>query len=122
MNFRVERGHLIPTTTTKVGKSIELEKDFKKVLDETKNTRSTIKISNHAEERMIQRGISLHEQDMKLISQGMDKLKEKGARESLVLYKDMAFIASINNKTIITVMGNKEMEIVTNIDSAMLIK
>ena len=71
---------------------------------------------------MIQRGISLHEQDMKLISQGMDKLKEKGARESLVLYKDMAFIASINNKTIITVMGNKEMLIVTNIDSAMLIK
>ncbi len=71
---------------------------------------------------MTQRGIRLQEQDMKLIGQGMDKLQEKGAKESLVLYKDMAFIASINNRTIITAMGNREMEIVTNIDSAMLIK
>ena len=90
MNFRVERGHLIPTTRTRIDKSKELEKDFKKVLDETKTSKDIVKISNHAQERMTQRGIRLQEQDMKLIGQGMDKLQEKGAKESLVLYKDMA--------------------------------
>ncbi|MDR7869595.1 MAG: TIGR02530 family flagellar biosynthesis protein [Tissierellaceae bacterium] len=122
MSFRIERGHLLPTTPTKVNNHQNIGTDFKKVLDETTKTKNPIKISGHAQQRMIERGISLQEQDMNLISQGMDKLEEKGAKESLMLYKDMAFIASINNRTIITAMGNREMEVVTNIDSAILIK
>ena len=122
MSFRVERGHLIPTTNSKINNNIKIDTDFRKVLDDTTKTKSAVKISGHAEKRMIERGIRLQEQDMKLISQGMDRLQGKGAKASLMLYKDMAFIASINNRTIITAMGNKEIEVVTNIDSAILIK
>lgn len=129
MSFRIDRGHLVSTPVTKSKQSTNVDKSkiidtgFKKVLDEaTKKGKDSINISGHARQRMIDRGISLQEQDMKLISQGMDKLEEKGANESLMLYKDMAFIASAQNRTIITAMSNNEMEIVTNIDSTILIK
>lgn len=39
-----------------------------------------------------------------------------------MIYKDMAIIASINNRTIITAMGKEDVDIVTNIDSTMIIK
>ncbi|MGI6383462.1 MAG: TIGR02530 family flagellar biosynthesis protein [Tissierellaceae bacterium] len=123
MSFRIERGHLItnpiPTRKSEVK---GLEGDFKKVLDKNLEASRPVKISRHAEERMVERGIGLHEQDLQLIREGMDKLDEKGAKESLMLYKDMAFIASVKNRTIITAMGNRELDIVTNIDSAIVIK
>lgn len=129
MSFKIERGHLVSTPVTNPKKSTNVDKSkktdtgFKKVLDETtRKGKDFINISGHARQRMIDRGISLQEQDMKLISQGMNKLEEKGANESLMLYKDMAFIASAQNRTIITAMKNQEMELVTNIDSAILIK
>lgn len=122
MDFRIKRSQQISTPIASKNASKNIGNDFKKLLDETIKTKDAIKFSGHAKERMAERGIRLYDQDMKLISQGMDKLSEKGASESLMLYKDMAFIASIENRTIITAMGNREMELVTNIDSAILIK
>lgn len=122
MSFRIDRRHLLPTQNTGVNKSNNTNGDFKKVLGETLKTNNSIKISGHAQQRMVERGIRLQEQDMNLISNGMDKLEEKGGKESLMLYKDMAFIASVENRTIITAMGNKEIDTITNIDSAIIIK
>lgn len=122
MSFRIDRRHLLPTQNTSINKGNNANGEFKKVLDETLKTNNSIKISGHAQQRMIERGIRLQEQDMNLISHGMDKLEEKGGKESLMLYKDMAFIASIENRTIITAMGNKEIDTITNIDSAIIIK
>lgn len=39
-----------------------------------------------------------------------------------MLYKDVVLIASINNRTIITAIKEEEMDIVTNIDSAILVR
>ena len=122
MNFRIDRRHLLPTQNTDVNKTNNSNGDFRKVLDDTLKTSNPIKISGHAQQRMVERGIRLQEQDVNLISKGMDKLEEKGGRESLMIYKDMAFIASIENRTIITAMGNQEIDTVTNIDSAIIIK
>ncbi|NLY45170.1 MAG: flagellar biosynthesis protein [Tissierella sp.] len=122
MTFRIDRRHLLPTQNTGVNKSNNITTDFKKVLDDTLKTNTSIKISGHAQQRMVERGIRLQEQDMNLISNGMDKLEAKGGKESLMLYKDMAFIASVENRTIITAMGNSEIDTVTNIDSAIIIK
>ena len=122
MSFRIERGHLIPTAVTNRSNIKKDDVDFKKVLDGTLKSSEPVKVSGHAQQRMIERGIRLQEQDMNLISQGMDRLMKKGSKESLMLYKDMALIASVNNRTIITAMGNQEIDIVTNIDSAIIIK
>lgn len=122
MTFRIDRRHLLPTQNTGVNKTNTTNADFKKVLDDTLKSNNSIKISGHAQQRMVERGIRLQEQDMNLISNGMDKLEAKGGKESLMLYKDMAFIASVENRTIITAMGNKEIDTITNIDSAIIIK
>lgn len=122
MTFRIDRRHLLATQNTGVNKTKNTNTDFKKVLDDTLKTNNSIKISGHAQQRMVERGIRLQDKDMNLISNGMDKLEEKGGKDSLMLYKDMAFIASVENRTIITAMGNAEIDTITNIDSAIIIK
>ncbi len=83
-----------------------------------------LKISAHARQRMESRDINLSENDLKQISDAMDKAGSKGARSSLLLYKDMAFVASVSNKTIITAIDEVEAQehIFTGIDSAVIVK
>lgn len=123
MNFRVERGQVIPV---KNGASKETNApsslDFQKILQESLIKDEKIKISQHAKQRMLERNIKLKESDMNTLNQAMNNLEQKGARESLMLYKDLALIASVNNRTIITALQSYEMEIVTNIDSAVIIR
>lgn len=122
MSFRIDRGQIIPSSsnTTKIKDNLNV--DFQRILQESINKKDNIKISAHAELRMQERNIKLQEADMKLLNQAMNDLEKKGARESLMLYKDMAFIASVRNRTIITTMQNNEIDVVTNIDSAILVK
>ena len=48
---------------------------------------------------------------------------KKGAKQALILYKDMALITSIKNRTVITAMDKNESKgkIITNIDSVVMI-
>lgn len=122
MSFRVERGQIIPVKNT-VSKETKdpSSLDFQKILQESLKDEK-IKISQHARQRMLERNIKLKESDMDTLNKAMNNLEQKGARESLMLYKDLALIASVNNRTIITALQSDEMEIVTNIDSAVIIK
>jgi flagellar operon protein len=81
-----------------------------------------LKISNHAQKRLDQRGLSLAGEDMSNLSQAMDELNDKGSKNSLLFYKDMALIASIDNRTIITALNQNELDTVMNIDSTKFIK
>lgn len=123
MSFRIDRGQVITTPSNKTSNSKQASSvDFQRILQESISKNDNVKISAHAEQRMLERDIKLQEADMKLIKQAMNNLEQKGARESLMLYKDMAFIASVNNRTIITALQYKEMDIVTNIDSAIVVE
>lgn len=123
MSFRIERGQMIPIQSredNKIKKADSL--DFQQLLQESIKNNDSVKISAHAEQRMIERDIKLQEVDMKLIKDAMNNLEKKGAKESLMLYKDIAFIASVNNRTIITALQYKELDIVTNIDSMIIVE
>lgn len=123
MSFRIERGHIIPSQSPQNTKTKgRLDTSFHRILEESIEQNKKVKISAHAQQRMIERDISLEEGDMNLIKKAMDNLERKGARESLMLYKDMAFIASVNNRTIITALEYEDMDVVTNIDSAIVVK
>lgn len=123
MSFRVDRGQIIPIPSSKASRTKENPNiDFQKILQETTNKNDSVKISFHAEQRMAERNIKLQESDMKLINQAMNNLEKKGARESLMIYKDMAFIASVNNRTLITALQTREIDVITNIDSAIIVK
>lgn len=122
MSFRIERGQIVPIQDRK-DKSIQKTNslDFQQILQDSLKKSDTVKISAHAEQRMIERDIKLEESDMNLIKEAMNNLEKKGARESLMLYKDIAFIASVNNRTIITALQYNELDIVTNIDSTIIV-
>jgi len=60
---------------------------------------------------------------MKKINEGINMAEGKGAKQALILYKDMALITSIKNRTVITAIDKSQSEtnIITNIDSVVMI-
>lgn len=122
MSFRIQRGNIFPTPEKIDGSKQRVDNDFGNILKDKISEKESIKLSSHAEKRLVDRQIHLHKGDMNKLTNAIDKLEEKGAKESLMIYKDMAFIASIKNRTIITAMEKDNLDIVTNIDSTIIVK
>ncbi len=95
---------------------------FAKILD-TKLPAEGIKFSQHAQERLRTRGITLSESDLKSLAGAMESVAKKGGRESLIMQGDTAFVVSVANRTVITAMDRKSMvgSVITNIDSVAVI-
>ncbi|MCM8710976.1 flagellar biosynthesis protein [Clostridium sp. SYSU_GA19001] len=96
---------------------------FESILAKEINKKDSFSISNHAAERLRDRNIFLNESDMSKLNEGINKASEKGAKESLILYKDIVFVASIKNRTIITAVdkSSSKNNVFTNIDSVVLL-
>lgn len=80
--------------------------------------------SKHAATRLKSRGIELGSQDLEALSDAIDRLSKKNARESLLLLGDNAFIVGIPKRTVITAMTRSEAvgSIFTNIDSTLVVR
>lgn len=78
-----------------------------------------INFSRHAEARLQSRGIELTEEDKQQLSSAFDQLADRGAKESLVLMGDRAYVVGVPKRTVITAMSRSEAlgTIFTNIDS-----
>ncbi|MCR4944389.1 MAG: flagellar biosynthesis protein [Clostridium sp.] len=94
---------------------------FKDVLNKTLDKNSGYILSKHAAERINEIGFS--ENDMENIEKGFKLAEEKGAKNSVMVYKNVALIASIENKTVITAVDKDRAEsnVFTNIDSVVLL-
>lgn len=94
---------------------------FNQLLKEEINKKNGFTISNHAAERL--KDINFNEADMKIINDTINKAKDKGAKNCLIVYKDVALVTSIENKTVITAVDSKRAKdnIFTNIDSVVLL-
>lgn len=81
---------------------------------------SRLKFSGHAKTRMNSRDIQLTNTEMLRLENAVDKAESKGAKESLVIMDEKAFIVSVNNKTVITMINKDQLEenVITKIDSA----
>ncbi|GIP56544.1 TIGR02530 family flagellar biosynthesis protein [Paenibacillus sp. FSL W8-0186] len=79
--------------------------------------------SNHAVKRLEQRGIQLHPEQLHQIESAIDNAAAKGAKDSLILLKDMALIVNVHNRTVVTAMDGNSMKdnVFTQIDSAIII-
>lgn len=78
-----------------------------------------VKFSNHAIKRLESRNIQLSDSDLEKIQTAVEKAEMKGAKDSLVMMENTAFIVNIPNKTVVTAMevsGSNE-NVFTNIDS-----
>ena len=95
---------------------------FSEVLKEQLERKVGIKFSAHAVERLRERGITLKEYEIDRLSDAFAKAEEKGVSDLLVLLDNMAFIVSIKNNTVVTVMSDENIRenVFTNIDSAVI--
>lgn len=85
--------------------------------------KSSVKFSQHAQARLRTRNIQLTNVELQNIDKAVEKAAAKGAKESLILMKDLAFVVSIQNKTVITAIDGASLKdnVFTNIDSAIVL-
>jgi len=96
---------------------------FEKILESKKSELTEIKFSQHAQNRLRERNITMSSNDYMRLRNAMHKISQKGGRESLVLMDNQAFLVSAENRTVITAIDGSNMRenVFTNIDSAIII-
>lgn len=107
----------------KSSEQLQGDLSFHQVLDRVKEKREVV-FSAHARERIESRKIEFGAEDMHRIEEAMDKVKAKGARSSLLMFGDVALLASVTNRTIITAVdgADESEQVFTGIDSAVIIR
>lgn len=125
MMDQIRIGQLYPATippgNVKIGPNAgtgSSDKSFQQVLQE-----ETLRFSHHAEQRLRQRGIELEPEQLRKIGSALDKAAAKGAKDSLLIMNDLALIANVRNRTIITAMDGEHLKdnVFTHIDSAVVV-
>ncbi|MEG0296324.1 MAG: TIGR02530 family flagellar biosynthesis protein [Clostridium sp.] len=97
------------------------DKSFSSILNEKIERQQGYTLSKHATERL--ESVNFTNDDMKSIEKGFEIASQKGSRNSLFLYKDVALVASIENKTVITAVDKDRAKdnCFTNIDSVVIL-
>ena len=82
-----------------------------------------IRFSKHASNRLADRNLTLSEEQLSRLSEGLKKAGEKGIKESLVMVDQLAFIVNVPSSTVITAMDQTQAKenIFTNIDGAVIV-
>jgi flagellar operon protein len=95
---------------------------FNDVLSRIKSS-DQVKFSKHAIDRLNSRNIELSDDELSRINGGVDKAKSKGVREALIMMDNKVFVASVQNKTIITAAMDEQLKdnVFTNIDGAVIV-
>ena len=98
------------------------KESFNEVFKAELNGGDSIHFSKHAEARIYSRGIKMDAETVGRLVKAIEKAGEKGARETLILDKDSAYVVSVKNKTVITVFDKDSLRqgVVTAIDSAVI--
>jgi len=96
---------------------------FQSILNEQLSKNSPLQFSKHALERVDQRGIKLTDDLLSNLSNAVNRAREKGARDVVVIDTAQAFIVNVPNNMVITTITDREMRenVFTNIDSAVII-
>lgn len=96
---------------------------FKDILRTSIDSNREIKFSKHATQRMLERNIKLSTVQLQSMENALEKARDKGAKDSLLLMGNTAFIVNVPSRTIITAVDNvnRRENVFTNIDSAIII-
>lgn len=94
---------------------------FSDHLEAAQDQKDDIELSGHAKRRIAQRNISLDATQRQELSDAMDQLDDKGARDAAILREDAAFVVNVPNRTVVTALDQAETKqrVFTKIDSAM---
>ncbi|AUG57969.1 MAG TPA: flagellar biosynthesis protein [Ruminiclostridium sp.] len=96
---------------------------FEEILKSKTEEKLNVTFSKHAKERLESREIKLTDAQKEKISKAIEKARNKGVRDSLVLMDNMAFVVSVKNNVVITAVNNEELKenVFTNIDGAVIV-
>jgi flagellar operon protein len=80
---------------------------------------ANIKFSNHAQKRLETRSIEMDQSSMNRLSSAVDKAQAHGAKESLVLMDDLAFVVNVRDRMVVTTvdMNRRKEGVFTQIDT-----
>ncbi len=78
--------------------------------------------STHAQKRLDKRDIQLGENDMERLNAAVNKAESKGAKESLILMDQLAFIVNVPDRKVVTTinMNQRSEGVFTQIDSVVI--
>ncbi|RPH92610.1 flagellar protein [candidate division KSB1 bacterium] len=82
----------------------------------------SLNFSAHAQNRLLSRSIQLTNQQIARLENGVSQAAQKGARDSLVMLDNLAFIVSVSNRTVVTAVDSamQNGNVFTQIDSAVI--
>lgn len=95
--------------------------DILKQRAELTNQASDVRFSKHANQRLESRNITLSQEQMDRLNQGVSRARDKSINESLVMMDNLAFIVNVKNNTVVTALEQNEDSIFTNIDGAVIV-
>ena len=109
----------VNNTNTRLPVELPEGQSFKKVFEKELQS---LKFSKHAQQRLESRNIELNDMDKSKLENAVSMADKKGSQDSLVFLRDMAFIVSVKNRTVVTAMDRENMRenVFTNIDSAVV--
>lgn len=127
MSFRVINGRAYPLDSFKLSsEKTEIKNtnksNFSEILKEKLSKENyEYTVSNHAANRL--KEINFNEEDMKNIGKGFEIAENKGSKNTVMIYKDVTLVASIENKTLITAVEKERAKenVFTNIDSVVIL-
>lgn len=98
-------------------------KSFDEVLKERIASQEGLKFSAHATTRIRQSNVNLSAHELSRLDSGVQKIAEKGGRDSLILLDDMAYVVSVKNNTVVTAVDKQRAtdNVFTNIDSVIIV-
>ncbi|ARE87858.1 TIGR02530 family flagellar biosynthesis protein [Clostridium formicaceticum] len=123
ITYKINDKPLLTQNSTPKSSNLKAATGFGGVLQEQITKNGGLKFSKHAAERLQQRNIHLTTQEMTRLDHAMDTVAKKGIKETLIIMDNRVFIASVKNKTVITVAVEEELKenVFTNIDGAVII-
>lgn len=101
--------------------------EFQKVLDKQINPHQVlghgIKLSLHAAKRLQERNLEMDNNEFLKLRGAMDKLMEKGGRDSLIITSNAAYIVDVGKNTIVTAIDKDNIgeNVFTKIDSTLVV-
>jgi flagellar operon protein len=100
------------------------ESQFRELLLEKIAEEKNVNFSAHAKTRLESRQIELDAEGVLKLADALDRAKNKGSHDSLILMEDVAFIANVDNRIIVTAIDETKLQenVFTNIDSAVIVK
>jgi flagellar operon protein len=111
-----------PTTAPTPAKS-GTTPSFDAELQKTMAGSTAVSFSAHATSRLMSRQIQLTDPQRARLEHGVAQAAQKGAKESLVMVDNLAFIVSVPNRTVVTAVdgANRNGNVFTQIDSAVIV-